>query len=365
MAHKKRNLPDKVLASAPTRSTPGDNNLADAFTKSQPSSSTIANGTDQFLLNQMKSEIRRLYGEKVNMANTSYILKPHEFKCLARILSKSLWGEERALDTVDDLIYAVDALCNRTASQTVFGEPAEQSPSLTEASVSVRFVTGGLKALLSSDVPTSPKTRTFKDDISSLAEAKDLLQKRLETTGHANLDSLIAEKERLQKSLAGIIAEFSIPPGENLLAFLRGIKRREEQKYAEEVFLREKGAECQKRHYEKTIAQMKEQSASLVAENRTLKRLLKEKEASTTEVLQASTSLEETVAQIKQTLEEEEKRANSERKEYSEIKKSLIEQNRKMRAVVQELINRIKQEKKEKEDLMALQKTTTEQFSIQ
>lgn len=315
--------------------------------------------TDTALLNQMKGEIRRLYGEKVNMVNTSYIIRPHEFKCLSRSLSKAVWGEERPLETVDDIIYAVDALCNRAESAARPGEPAETSTTLTEAGITVRLIAETLRALAGKESKAAENEKTtLTEDICALSAAKNVLCKEINAAGHATVAEVISERDRLRAVIESVTKHFSIPPGEEIVTFLRGMRVKEEKKWSNEVFLKERSAECQKRHYEQQIRQANDSIALLRAENHSLRKELAEKKLSANEAATSSATLEETVAEIKKAIEEEERAAAAERKEYAEVKKSLIEQNKRMSHLVQELILRIKKEKKEKNELIALKNSS-------
>ncbi|KAI5171751.1 hypothetical protein NEFER03_1056 [Nematocida sp. LUAm3] len=313
------------------------------------------------MLDHMKSEIRKLYGEKVNMVNTNYILKPHEFKCLSKALTKALWGEERKLETVDDLLYAVDALCTRAGSATQPGE-TECTTSIAEAGISIRYVASALKTLISSENSPALKSATLTDDLKALSSVEEVFRKRLEASGYNTLESLIAEKERLQKMLQSITEKFSIPLGENIVTVISHLKEVEERRYAEELILKEKSIECQKRHFEGVVARLKESLQEAEAGKRTMERLLKEKEENTQELERSSTCLESSILEIKKAIEEEKQVFLMEKREYSEIKQALLEQNKRMSQVVQELVLRIKKEQKEKEELMEMK---TSEVSIQ
>jgi len=315
--------------------------------------------TDQELLDHMKSEVRRLYGEKVNLVNTNFIIKPQEFRGIAKALAGALEMKDRKIETVDDLIYAVDCLCNRKEEKTNEKQPEEEQAAAKEARVGIRFVTGELQRLFSSSGPRSGNARSssLSDDVAELVDVKNRFEKALEETKSANFESLLLERERTKETLEQVCEILSIPPGEEVLAGLKRIRAQERGRYAEEMKLKEKSLEYQKRYFEEQTSKMMERISELQGENRMLKRTIQERVASTEEVVQKSQTLEESISQIKRILVEEEEKIEKERAEYTEIKKSLLEQNRKMTRVVQDLVQRIKTEKKEKESLVEVQKT--------
>ncbi|KAI5188805.1 hypothetical protein NEMIN01_0173 [Nematocida minor] len=319
----------------------------------QSASTLSAPPLDHPLLNQMKTEIRRLYGEKVNMANTNYIVKPHEFKCLAKALSKALWNEEKTLETVDDIIYAVDYLCSKKQSAAEDGVDA--SVTNKELLTTIRFIASSLRALVPQvENRTTPANSLLSADLKYLMESKDVLETALTSTGHSTLESLAAERTRLKNIISSITQTFSISPAEDILASLKNMQKQEEKRYNNELLQRDRNAECQKRYFEETIQQAKERIAALESENKNLVRRLNERKDRTAEVLERGDALEQNISQIKQVLAEEETRIQQEREEYKKVKKTLIDYNKKMAKIVQELVERIKKEQKERDNLMAL-----------
>ncbi|KAI5189801.1 hypothetical protein NECID01_0707 [Nematocida sp. AWRm77] len=311
------------------------------------------------LINQMKGEIRKLYGEKVNMKNTGYMIKPHEFQCISQALARGLGTESKELKTIDDVIYAIDCLVNKLAQTKEAGETQTQILEQRRAETTIRFSVDLLRRLVSSDLAgeASSQNKTLEESAAAANGAACALQSLLDMVHRPTVESLVVEKERTGRMLLSIADLYSISPGENLLDALTRIREKEQTQAEEEAFIEEKKLECQKRHYEECIARLNLSISEMVAENSTLKRLLQEKASSTAEMLQRSQTLEESIAQIRHILQEEEKKIEKERLEYLEIKESLVQKNKQMSKVVQELVSRIKEERKEKEELIHLQES--------
>ncbi|KAH9386364.1 uncharacterized protein NEMAJ01_1260 [Nematocida major] len=310
---------------------------------------------DSPVFNQMKAEIRRLYGEKVNMVNTNYIVKPHEFKCLAKSLSKAIWNNEKPLETVDDIIYAVDLLCSKQAG-TAQGLP-DESVRKEELATSIRFVASELRALVPTEgsAAASPRASSLSSDLGFLAEAKELIKKGLEKSGHPSIESLSAERDRSKAVVSSIMQAFSISPSDDLLGALKNMRAQEERRHRDHVSMKEKSIECQKRHFEELLQKANEKIMRLEERNREVERQLSEKKDKDAEVLERGDALEQNILQIKQVLAEEEDRIQKERQEYREVKKTLIEYNKKMAKIVQELVEKIKKEQRERDYLISLQ----------
>ncbi|KAI5181006.1 hypothetical protein NEOKW01_1247 [Nematocida sp. AWRm80] len=404
--------------------------------------------TDQVLLNQMKAEIRRLYGEKVNMANTNYTLKPHEFKCLSKVLSRALWNEERALETTNDIIYAVDSLCNKlidkerdqiqnnphcqcTKEKSVLEEinlererkkkelelsqkleetnkniltatirlrsllgllPEESTPSqatVKERNSSEEKNKEGQESVISANNQESKQTRNTHlnnllhhssliaplndyrkdstiqsvrtvpelDKLSSIQELLDLisiLSNELEVSGASSIRSLLNQKSILETDLNAIRMLLGIRETTNISQAIEDLQKAKEESYRQIVQSKDKSLECQKRHYESSIAHLTDKIFLLDSENTDLRRVIEEKCTYSNEVSERSAALETNIQEIKQVIEEENQRIQEERKEFSSLKQSLIQQNKQMSQIVQDLIARIKVEQKEKEALLAL-----------
>lgn len=303
------------------------------------------------LLNQMKTEIRRLYGEKVNMVNTNYMMKPHEFKCLMKSLTKALGNPERKLETVDDLIYAVDLLCNKQAN-------AVEKQNERELRTTVRFIASELKTLLpfpEKEAGESTGDAPLSEVLKNLTEVKDRIKKELEICGHGTIELLVREKSRAKNLLEKIQQEFSISPSEDLINALRSIKIKEERKYKDELLLKDKTLHCQKKYYEEALEKAEERIVLVESKNKELLRRVHEREERRAEVLERGDALEQNILQIKQVLAEEEKRIQQEREEYRTVKKTLIDYNKKMAKIVQDLVERIKREQKERDKIIELQ----------
>ncbi|OAG33010.1 hypothetical protein NEIG_00828 [Nematocida sp. ERTm5] len=319
------------------------------------------------LLNQMKTEIRRLYGEKVNMVNTNYIMKPHEFKCIAKALSKRLWNEEKPLQTIDEIIYAVDLLCNRQDAEQKEKEAKEaaqeKASNRKEVETTIRFITAELNALVPSEESATASAVPGEPSVSAclpfLMAAKDRIKKELESSGYSTVESLITEKNRLKRIITSITETFSISPSDEILTALKGIRILEEKKQKDYIQLREKNFECQKRHFDETIRQATDKISLLESQNKELNRLLQEREDKTAEVLERGDALQQNILQIKKILADEELRIQQEREEYKTVKSTLIGYNKKMTKIVQELIERIKKEQKERDNLLKLTEAST------
>ncbi|EHY65352.1 hypothetical protein NERG_01798 [Nematocida ausubeli] len=344
----------KVTAERKTHSKPVKKK---AILLNEPFKSFSEGGQNSPLLNQMKTEIRRLYGEKVNMVNTNYIMKPHEFKCLAKTLSKRLWNEEKTLQSVDELIYAVDLLCNGQSLQEE-AEADEQTLSSKEAQTTIRFITSELNSLVPHEETRSTEEEgksPLSSILGSLMGAKEQIKKELARAGHSTVESLVMEKTR-QKNLINAITEaFSISPSDDILRALKEMHLQEERKQRDYIQVKEKNFECQKRHFDETMSLAAEKISCLESRNKELTQLLHEREDKASEVLDRGDALQQNILQIKQVLAEEELRIQQEREEYKVVKKTLIDYNKKMTKIVQELVERIKKEQRERDALAKME----------
>lgn len=322
-----------------------------------------SNETNNPVLDQMKTEIRRLYGEKVNMVNTNYMFKPHEFKCIAKSLAKVLWKEEKGIETVDDMIYAVDLLCNQQESKKKEGP--EQSIKDKEILTTVRFVASSIRALSSQEEASGFKDISKEEsvepsDLKYLMDSFTYIQNRIETAGHSTVESLIGERDRMKKTISSVTETFSLSPADDIITGLKNMQISKERGYTDALRLKEKSTECERRHYEEKEQIFKEKVLELENENRLLKERLGEREGRAEEVLERGDALEENISQIKKVLAEEERRIEQERQDYRKVKKALIEYNKKMAQIVYELVERIKKEQKERDSLISLDKDLDE-----
>lgn len=316
---------------------------------------------DNPMLNHMKAEIRKLYGEKVNMVNTNYILKPHEFKCIAKALSKSIWNEEKRIETVDEMVYAVDLLCNSEKHIGKSGgeEKEGQAVNSKEILTTVRFIASSIRSLVpqkeegsSRDIASS--TSVNLSDLKYLMDSLTRLQQEIAAAGHSTVESLVGERNRLKKTISSITEAFSLSPSDEVVGVLKNMQISKERGYVDALKLKEKNAECMKRSFEEKEHELLEKISYLKNENRLLRERLSEREDRTAEVLERGDALEQNILEIKKVLAEEERRIEEERQEYKKVKRTLIEYNKKMAHIVHDLVERIKKEQSERDRLVSL-----------
>lgn len=368
----------------------------------------IEQNEDAFLIDQMKVEIKRLYGEKVNMINTHYIIKPQEFSGMARMLESTIWGADRArkrIETVDDLAYAIDALCHakdleacgckevmsqdeiramkekgmyakikdlfeqssmpkqetsieeaeRAQVRLVEKIEAERDRELLEIYSSLRYIGGSMRPMVDSALEQPERALEcvgkciVQGEIESLMETKERLGKWVERSKYSSVEQMVHEKEKSARTLERVKEDLGLFIGEDVLKGISRVRKEESDRLDMEVKNRERNMDLQKRHYEEELSKLRVRIVDLEIDNKKLKRLLKERVEVNEEVKERSGNLEEGIQNIKRALEEESRRNESERQSFDAIRRKLIERNRELAGLIKELVKRIKSEKKDLE----------------
>lgn len=323
---------------------------------------------EQLLLEHMKKEVRKLYGQKVNMENTNYILKPYEFKCIAQTISRKLGQSGKEIKTVDDLLYAIDCLCNNKPDQTdsthAPDSASQQSPSspsiaAEETAATLQALNDSLRALVCSEREKEEKAEhkpasSLPEVLQSLQLSIDSLKHMLQEKGCSTLEQALAEKEQLKRDMQGVSRIFGLASDEHILDALVVLRTRENEEYEKVFAQKEQSISCQRKHYEQTVSSLNTKMVELSIENKKLRHILSEKYDLTDQVAKHNAALEENIKEIRAALHEEEQKINERKTEYAQVRKILVEQNKKMAKIVSALTLQIKKEKQEKRELEIL-----------
>jgi hypothetical protein len=358
---------------------------------------------DSLLIEQMKVELRKLYGEKANLINTNYIVKPQEFNAMAKVLESQLWGVQSAkkIESVDDLLFAVDSVCNAQREEScgckeamsleeikemrrsgVYSRVKEilereqrdlKSPweerekglrreiremeksreeYIAELYTSLRYVSSALRQMVNDSSPgsrSSPSESIVAEEVSELVSIKNDMEALLTRAKIKSVKDLIQDREERETRLVRIRETLGLFAGEDLLEGIARIKKNEARALEMEISSRERSLEYEKRHREEETGKLRLRLVDLEIENKKLKRIVKEKNELADEVGERTDNLQEGLQSIRKALEEEGRQNRKEREEFEEVKKKLIHRNKELSGVVRELVKRIKREKKDLE----------------
>lgn len=358
---------------------------------------------DLFLVEQMKLEIRKLYGEKANLINTNYIVRPHEFGAMARALERQLWGADaaRKIEGVDDLLFAVDSICSmrneescgckdemslaeikdarkaglyarirhlfehERAQQAHPWEEREKALKrdiaemekrreeyVSELYTSIRYANSALRQMVDSGCLSargSPSESIVGEELSELVSIKNDLEGLLAKAGLGSVRDLVREREERELQMLRAREALGLFSGEDLLQGVARVKKHHAGVLEMEIGGKERALAYEKRHHEEEQGKLRLRLVDLEIENKKLRRIVKEKKDMTDEVGERSDSLQEGLRGLKRALEEEGRRSKQEKKEFEDVKRKLIARNRELNDVVRELVQRIKKERRELE----------------
>lgn len=315
---------------------------------------------DALLVDHLREEVRRLYNEKVNFVNTNHVMTSQAFQSLTDILRRSVG--DRKIENVEELVYAVDEVCNRKGEGSIERRAREEK--MMGVYRSLKHVVGTLRAFAGEGEMQKgeeekerekEKEKKPEDLVNELIAELLRIRERVEgEMGRTSLGSLMARERGRSEALEGIRKEFNVGATVPLAVMVEEIKKAREEDLKRmrlELREKEKSMEYQKKYYEEEIRMLRVKMVDMEIDASRVRNVLRERTEVNEEIKRRSEGLDEGIRSIRDALVRESKRNEREKMEFEEVKLTLIQRNEELSNVVKELVKRIKEEKRDVEAL--------------